>query len=168
MTIMTIHPQQRSNTLLFLLYLLFEICVGDDSQEQEGGELFIRDRLVTKQIQMGSTPTLLSAVSISLLSILTIWGCRRKSTTTIAEQADIKTEFEGNNSERNDRIHLGIVSPVFDNTQWVDMKGDTYIPEVDHEVNSYKSSQLKESVRLRGGTSSREHLSVLEKIDEES
>jgi hypothetical protein len=27
---------------------------------------------------------------------------------------------------------------------------------------------LKESVRLRGGTSSREHLSVLEKIDEES
>jgi hypothetical protein len=159
-------PQRAFKNLSLVLVWAFKfvLVLSDDSREGKEEEVqYISVLLKPMKLPVGSA-ALWSAGFFSIISFWMMWFCKRTSKSRVANEAEniIAAGEDNNLQDRKPQGRLGIKNLISDNSQWVDMKGDTYIPEIDIGFNSEeKTQQQVRSLRFKA-------LEQMGSIDEES
>lgn len=138
------------NSFLHIFMMLPGIIYAQTTEfSEEDNEVFVLEALPQRKIRMDSTTVLLSAGSVSLLSlsIITLCYCRRK-TFAAAKVEERDNGDELSISNQNHQFQLGIASPTAS-----DIDHETYLKL---DMNSCHSVETARPRRL-----------TLERIEEE-
>ena len=112
-------------TTLFVSQGIYgEDAVQDEFEGAGANPLLIRDQLSPKKVKINAKITFISAGSISLFSIFTVWFCRRKSH---AEEHHLDKATADNNYN-GEQHQLGIASAKIINDNWTSTPEHEYIP----------------------------------------